>query len=83
MYNGGLCAVSKSDHGLGGGVYLYERHRSVGVVDGLHHGPCKSLSLGEGMSGGTRTVLAEYMQEILSAMVFVAVFDNRSQCFCP
>lgn len=83
MYNGGLCAISESDHGLGRGVYLYEGHRSVGVVDRLHHGPCKSLCLGDMVCGGARVVLTEYMQEILSAMVFVAVFDNRSQCFCP
>lgn len=83
MYNGGLCAISESDHGLGRGVYLYEGHRSVGVVDRLHHGPCKSLCLGDMVCGGARVVLTEYMQEILSAMVFVAVFDNCSQCFCP
>lgn len=83
MYNGGLRAISKSDHRLGGSVYLYEGHRPVRVVDGLDHGPRKSLSLGEGVSGGAGAVLTEYMQEILSAMVFVAVFDNRSQCFCP
>lgn len=83
MYNGGLCAISESDHGLGRGVYLYEGHRSVGVVYCLHHGPCKSLRLGDMVCGGARVVLTEYMQEILSAMVFVAVFDNRSQCFCP
>lgn len=83
MYNGGLRAISKSDHRLGGSVYLYEGHRPVRVVDGLDHGPRKSLSLGEGVSGVAGAVLTEYMQEILSAMVFVAVFDNRSQCFCP
>lgn len=61
MYNGSLCAVSESDHRLGGSVYLYEGHRSVRVVDGLDHGPRKGLSLGEGVRGGARVVLAEYM----------------------
>lgn len=61
MYNGGLCVVSESDYGLGGGVYLYEGYRFVGVVDRLYYGFCKSLCLGDMVCGGVRVVFIEYM----------------------
>ena len=83
MYNSGLGSVSQRDNRLRGGVNLYKGHCAIRVVNGLHHGPRESLRLGDRVCGGARTVLVKHVKQVLSAVVFVTVLNNGSQCFCP
>ena len=81
-----LRAVGEGDH-LGrpclARVDLYDGHGAVGVVDGLHHGV-----VGEGHALRrvlhlTLVCLVELWQQVVSAVVPVAVQHYGAQCMCP
>lgn len=73
-------------------TYLYERHGSVGVVDGLHH-RLRGHQVGDALRrgqvvlrrgrGGGDLLVLEGVQQVLTPMLLVAVLDDSPQCLSP
>lgn len=73
------------------GRYLDERHCSVGVVDGLHHG-LRGHQVSDALRGGQvvlrgggrgHLLVLESVQQILAAVLLVAVLDDGPQRLRP
>lgn len=71
--------------------YLDERHCSVGVVDGLHHG-LRGHQVSDALCGGQvvlrgggrgHLLVLKSVQQILTAVLLVAVLDDGPQRLCP
>lgn len=62
-------------------MYLDERNCSIRVVDSLNDG-LWGHKVSDALCGGYLLVFKS-IQQILTAMLLVAVFHNGPQCLCP